>query len=266
MDDQQFRQLLRRLGLSWSGYRRVRKGVKKRIRRHMQQLGYKSVAEYMLALDKDQELRLQCEKLMSVSVSRFFRDRGLWQILGDHVLPNLVAMSRERVMVWSAGCACGEEAYTFKILWDLSQGHFQHLPALEVWATDLNPLYLDRARAGIYPRSSLREVTENIRSTYFEPLKGARQYRVAPSLRKGIWWEVHNLLHDPPAQDFHLIFLRNSLLTYYSSELKEPAFRKLVDRLLPGGFLIIGSHEKIPLLIENLNPLSKLSYIMQRSD
>ena len=35
MDDGQFRQLLDDLGYAFEGYRRVRKGVKKRLRRHM---------------------------------------------------------------------------------------------------------------------------------------------------------------------------------------------------------------------------------------
>jgi len=36
MDDKEFSQLLQYLGLSWQGYRKVRKGVKKRVSRHMQ--------------------------------------------------------------------------------------------------------------------------------------------------------------------------------------------------------------------------------------
>jgi chemotaxis protein methyltransferase CheR len=36
MDDSQFRRVLDFFGLSWKGYRRVRKGVKKRLARYMQ--------------------------------------------------------------------------------------------------------------------------------------------------------------------------------------------------------------------------------------
>jgi len=38
MNDEQFRQLLDYFQYSWAGYRKVRKGVKKRISRHMQGL------------------------------------------------------------------------------------------------------------------------------------------------------------------------------------------------------------------------------------
>ena len=57
MDDQQFRQPLNCFGLSWYGYRKVRKGVKKCIRRHMQRLGCRTVREYLIDLDSSRELR-----------------------------------------------------------------------------------------------------------------------------------------------------------------------------------------------------------------
>ena len=46
MDDQQFRELLDHFGYSWEGYRRVRRGVKKRISKHLRQLGCRSIDEY----------------------------------------------------------------------------------------------------------------------------------------------------------------------------------------------------------------------------
>ena len=65
MDDHQFRQLLDHFDYSWEGYRRVRKGVKKRISRHMQQLGCRNTDEYLHSLDKDEEERRHLECLMS---------------------------------------------------------------------------------------------------------------------------------------------------------------------------------------------------------
>ena len=81
MDDDQFRLLLDYLGYSWRGYRRVRKGVKKRIRRHMQQLGCRHIPSYLNMLTLQAETRQECEMLMTVPISRFFRDRHIWQML-----------------------------------------------------------------------------------------------------------------------------------------------------------------------------------------
>jgi len=264
MDDQQFLKLLHYFGLSWKGYRKVRKGVKKRIRRHMQKLGCHSTKAYFHLLDRDQVLRLECERLMTVSISRFFRDRGLWQTLENQILPKLIQKNRKKAKVWSAGCACGEEVYSFKILWERLQGQVKTLPVLDILATDMNPVYLNKAKSGMYPRSSLREVPEDMRSLYFKLQKKKEMYTIIPFLKEGIIWKKHHLLSDPPGKDFHFIFMRNNLLTYYKDEVKKPAFKKIADSLLPGGFLLIGTHEEIPLIARELFPLKKLPYIFQK--
>ena len=246
MDDRSFRRLLDFLDLSWAGYRKVRKGVKKRVSRYMQQLDFRGMDELLLALDKNLELRRQAELLMTVSISRFFRDRRLWQALEEHLLPEIILKKGEAVKVWSAGCACGEEVYSFKILWDTMKRRFGRLPELELWATDMNPLYLEKAREGIYPASSLKELPPERRSGYFSP-RPESSGAVSASLKEGISWRVHNLLAEaPPQRDFQIIFLRNNLLTYYKNEVKVPAFRRIIANLTPEGFLIIGSHEELP--------------------
>ena len=68
MDDDQFRQLLDGFSYSWSGYRKVRKGVKKRISRHMQGLNYPNINAYLDLLNKSAELRKECEMRMTVSI------------------------------------------------------------------------------------------------------------------------------------------------------------------------------------------------------
>lgn len=264
MDDYQLRQLLNQFGLSWGGYRRVRKGVKKRIRHHMHQLGCRTMQEYFLVLDKNKDVRHHCERLMTISVSRFFRDRGLWQTLENEILPAIIKENRLTVRVWSAGCACGEEVYSLKIVWQAMEGRFERLPDIEIWATDMNPVYLGKARAGIYRRSSLKEVPQALQALCFEPRAEQHVYAVCEPLKKGIVWRVHNLLFDPPGTRFQLVLLRNSLLTYYEDELKAPAFQKAADSLAQGGFLIVGAHEKIPSGVRGLSPFGRHPYIFQK--
>jgi chemotaxis protein methyltransferase CheR len=265
MDDRQLQELLDRFGLSWRGYRKVRKGVKKRIRRHMHQLKCQNLEKYFFVLDRDDESRQYCERLMTVSISRFFRDRILWERLEEEILPSIIHAHGERVRVWSAGCACGEEVYSLKIIWNQIRDRFESMPYLEIWATDMHPVYLDRARDGIYSLSSLRDIPDEIRSTYFEVQMGGDRHRVVSSIKQGIQWKVHNFLYDWPRAEFHLIFLRNNLLTYYNDDLKGPAFRKVVGRLASSGFLIIGSHERIPFEMRDLKPFRRYQYILQKS-
>ena len=265
MDDLQFRQLLDYFCSSWVGYRRVRKGVKKRISRHIQQLGCRGVDEYLYILDRDEAIRQQCECLMTVSVSRFFRDRILWKIIEDHIVPEILSENREKVRFWDAGCACGEEVYSMKMLWEALRSRFEHMPDIEVWATDINPVYLRRAREGIYSISSIKEVGQELREIYFIFQEDENVFRINPSLQKGISWKVHNMLDNFEVNNFQIIFLRNNLLTYYKDEIKQPAFQKVVDSLAQGGFLIIGSHEKLPLESNNFVPFHDQPSIFRKT-
>ena len=85
-----------------------------------------------------------------------------------------------------------------------------------------------------------------------------------PGIKDGIVWQVHNLLSNPPGVEFDLVFLRNNLLTYYVDELKLPAISKIVNSLVYGGFLIIGSHEKIPVELIDLKPWEESTFIFQK--
>ena len=252
MEDSAFLQLLDYLGLSWSGYRKVRRGVKKRITRHMGQCGCRTIAGYIRLLDQEEGLRIRCEQLMAVSISRFFRDRALWAFLAENVLPSLVHRPLDLLRVWCAGCACGEEVYSLKILWEEVKYRFDPGPDFQVLATDMNPSYLARGKTGIYPRSSLKEVSEALRSRYFLQQNMEQSFAVRPFLKTGIGWEAQHLRSCLPKETFHLIFLRNNLLTYCAEEVKAPVFEKVMDRLEPAGYLIIGSHEKVPASVTRL--------------
>jgi chemotaxis protein methyltransferase CheR len=268
MDDEGFRQLLNHFGYSWKGYRKVRKGVKRRISRHMQQLGCRlgcrSIEEYLKSLDSDCGLWREFTSVMSVSVSRFFRDRALWQIMEEHIVPEIVKENKEKVQFLSIGCACGEEVYSFRIVWDIVHARLGCMPELALLATDIKPDYLSRAQKGVYSKGSLKEVPRELRDTYFIYLRKNGVYRVAPSIKEGISWKVHDVMKEHLEGTFQIIFLRNGILTYYSDELKGCAFRKAVDSLAYGGYLIIGSHEKLPGKYRHLLPFGSTTYIFKK--
>ncbi len=251
MNDREFGDLLHSLGLSWRGYRKVRKGVKRRVARHMAELGCGSMNDYLLALERDTGLREQAERVLSVSISRFFRDRALWQALDERVLPMLARGGGGGIKAWSAGCARGEEVYSLRILWERlwernGERHGERgVPGLtlHIRGTDLNPSYLAAAREGVYGESSLKEAPAAWRARYFNRRGPGGPYAVAGVLRHGVSWRVHNLISEPPGEGFQLIFLRNNLLTYYEAQRRERGLKLVLGALAPGGFLVVGAHE-----------------------
>lgn len=270
MDDQQFRLLLDRFGRSWTGYRKVRRGVMKRLRRRMVELDLSCAEAYLRVMEDDPALRIECERLLTVSISRFFRDKKVWEILQNRILPALFKEQREPVRVWSAGCASGEEAYSFRIAWESVMESSGAAPELEIVATDLNPVYLERAKAGIYARSSLREVPAEVVDRCFEHQGGEDRYggedcyTIRARFRSYIKWKELGFHEAPPGTGFQVIFLRNNLLTYYRDPFREQALHRAVDRLATSGYLIIGSHERLPRGEWNLNPVESVSCVFRK--
>jgi len=259
MDDRHFSKLLKHFNLSWKGYRKVRKGVKKRISRHMQELGCRHVDQYLVVLSNDLEAESACQRCLTVSISRFYRDRQLWDVLREHILPNLIAKAsnaenRSSFKVWSCGCARGEEPYSFSILWEefkqerkACENETGPLPELELWATDINSVYLVMAKAGAYEYRSLRELPSNFAEKYFHKVAGKKLYFVASRLKERITFKEHNIIQEPPpSENFSLVFLRNNLLTYYRSPQKVNTLNRVIASMQPGAVMIVGSHEKLP--------------------
>ena len=266
MDDIQFKQLLKFLGYSWAGYRKVRKGVKKRIRRHMQRLGCRNITAYLNLLNAQAGCRQECELLMTVPISRFFRDRQMWLMLESRWLPDIIAGDLCKVAVWSAGCACGEEVYSFNIIWERLKNRFGSLPPLEILATDRHPKRIDRARSGIYSRSSLREVESDLSADFFCRIRGSNQFAIKEDLKSNIHWEIRDLMGDPPGSVYHVIFLRNNILTYCRAEEQINALASILDCLAPGGLFIIGCHETLPFETKELVALAECPYVYKKED
>ncbi len=120
-------------------------------------------------------------------------------------------------------------------------------PPLVLWATDINPAYIEMAKLGVYGISSLKELPRGDIDRYFDQVTGKQRYVVKPFLKEGIRFDHNDITkRQPPATQFEMVFLRNNLLTYYRTPEKEKALEKILQALVPGGMLITGSHEKLP--------------------
>jgi chemotaxis methyl-accepting protein methylase len=111
----------------------------------------------------------------------------------------------------------------------------------------------------VFGKSSLKTLTPECISSCFRRLN-AKHYSILPHLQENISWYEHDLLDTPPQRQFHLIFLRNNLLTYYQQPALGPAAERIVETLMPGGLLVVGAHERlpdlsVPLFPDNLCPL-----------
>ena len=247
---------LPRLRMRWPGFRKVHRQVCRRITRRMNELGLIEVGEYRAFLEAHPEEWKTLDGCCRVTISRFFRDREVFQVLQGVVLPELAQRAkregRAELRCWSAGCGSGEEVYTLSLLWRLAStggeavSLSQRFPQLSmhVTATDADPKVLERAREAVYPQGALKDLPRPWIHAAFQEVE------TGLSLRLGFREDVLILASDIrgalPEGAFDLILCRNLVFTYFEEGLQGEILMPLLHRLREGGVLVIGGHEELP--------------------
>jgi len=153
---------LPRLGLRWRGFRKVRRQVRKRLRRRIVQLNLPDLGAYRKRLEGEESEWSVLGQMCRITISRFCRDRGVYEQLRERLLPVLARRAMDRpdrcFRAWSAGCACGEEPYSLALGWRLgSEGRWPEV-SFRITATDIDVAVIERARHGAYGEGSLKEL------------------------------------------------------------------------------------------------------------
>jgi len=239
---------LPRMSLRWGGFRKVRRQVCKRLKRRIGELGLHGLAEYRSHLEQNPEEWGRLDEFCRITISRFYRDQGVFRILQDRVLPELAekaeAERRSTIRVWCAGCASGEEVYTLKILWDLTMAARFRTCQLAIIATDVDKTMLSRAETACYEASSLRELPEALIADAFEGKEDL--YCVRARHKSGVTILEQDLRREAPAGPFDLVLCRYVAFTYFALDLQKDALARIESALGPNGILVIGAHETLP--------------------
>jgi chemotaxis protein methyltransferase CheR len=181
---------------------------------------------------------------LTVPVSEMFRDPGYFRALREQVVPLL--KTYPSLKVWVAGCSTGEEAYSLAILL-----HEEGLLARTlIYATDINPRWLEAARAGVYDLDRIAQFTDNHRrsganrslSEYYTAAYG--RAALDRSFKPHIVFSDHSLATDSVFAEVELISCRNVLI-YFTHALQSRAVGLFREALCRKGFLGIGAKESL---------------------
>jgi chemotaxis protein methyltransferase CheR len=258
---------LPRMRLRWPGFRPVRRQVCKRVSDHINGLGLSGAAAYREYLEQHSEEWDFLDRCCRITISRFFRDQGVFRALEQSVLPDLARAVRSRgeqtLTCWCAGCASGEEPMSVAILWRLGlQERFPGL-RLNILATDADESLLERARRGRYRASSLRDLPAIFRAKAFDAVAG--EFMLREPFRDCVRYLRHDLRKDPPDGSFDLVLCRNCAFTYFEETLQGDVLAAIRGTMAPGGALVIGIHESLPPGAEGLRVWIQGSNIYRKS-
>ena len=221
--------------------------LSKRLRHH----GLDDFGKYCELLRSPQgaeELQFLIDRI-STNHTHFFRELKHFDFLRDTMIPKWKAEScrMEPFRVWSAASSSGEEAYSIAI--HLAE-HFAPADAgrWEIAGTDISTNVVETAQRGIYEAEKLTGVAPDIVRRHFQ--RGVNQWaghlRVKSELRDCVNFRHLNLLDGnyPFHQPFDVIFCRNVMI-YFDRPTQETLIRLLVEKLVPGGYLLVGHSESL---------------------
>jgi chemotaxis protein methyltransferase CheR len=228
-----------------------------RVSRRMETLGDRSCAAYLARLegaDGESEWRL-LEAEITIGETFFFRYPEQFSALRQVILPDVVERKREakRIRIWSAGCATGAEAYSVAIVVREVLGAEFDDWSVAIIGTDINDAFLEIARSGSFNAWALRSLDAQERAAYFLPPNARGQYVLKPDYRGRVIFQRHNLLdllneaQSPLQMDAFDIILCRNVLIYFETEEAGNILKALSNRLTPGGWLLVGAAEPVPV-------------------
>jgi chemotaxis protein methyltransferase CheR len=198
-------------------------------------------------LKKNQIEILACN--LTVGETYFFRDRRIFQILEEQIIPEVISLCRtsERCLrIWSAGCATGEEPYSLAIMLK------KVIPDLRDWnitilATDINPRFLQKASRGVYTDWSFRDTPKWVKERFFEKTKEG-YFKISSDIREMVTFSYLNLVENSypsllnNTSAMNIIFCRNALM-YFTDNKVGGVVQKLYRSLVDGGWLVVSPCE-----------------------
>lgn len=175
----------------------------------------------------------------------FFRDIHTLEQLTQAFIPIVTNMSK--IKIWDAGCAMGQEPFTFALLLSEKMGYFGfkkvHIDASDI---DESNLFEHIVTSGIYSYSDLQRIPKEIFENYFKKLEGTENYQLIENVRNRVKFRKHDLLTLKPFDgNYNLVICKNVLL-HFSPEQRIEVIKMFHSSLTEGGLLTTEQTQKMP--------------------
>ncbi|MFY0640542.1 MAG: protein-glutamate O-methyltransferase CheR [Bermanella sp.] len=190
------------------------------------------------------ELMDQLLFALSITVTEFFREPEFYSRFIEGVIPRL--KTYPFISLWCAGCATGEEAFSWAILLEESN----LLDKATIYATDINKEALSFASKGRYKVAALPQAKDNYskmggKYNFENYLKIDGDYfEMLDRLKNKITFSSHNLSHDRVFSEMQVISCRNVMI-YFNKNLKDSCVSLFFESLTKSGYFCIGEKESI---------------------
>ena len=190
------------------------------------------------------DLSNQIAEAVTVNETSFFRDGHPFTTLQSSILPELMEKRKasKSIRIWCAACSSGQEPYTLAMTCNECPG--LDLFNVSILASDISEDMLAKSRSGSYSQMEVNRGLPAKKLVANFDRKG-RNWQVKEHLRNMIEFKRLNLTDRwPTVGQFDIVFIRNVLI-YFDQAMKQQILRNIAKKILPGGYLFIGSSETI---------------------
>ncbi|BBD62782.1 signal transduction histidine hinase (plasmid) [Nostoc sp. HK-01] len=215
----------------------------RRIQRRMLLYKLERLEDYAEYLQNNpSEVKALYEEIL-IHVTHFFRDPEAFEVLKERVFPTIIENKSAElpIRIWVAGCSTGEEVYSIAISLLEFLSNKVTPPPIQIFATDISEIAIDKARTGIYAENQMVEVSSESRRRFFNALEGGG-YQISKAVRELCVFARQDLGSDPPFSNLDLISCRNVLI-YLDETLQKRILPIFHYSLNPTGFLLLGTSE-----------------------
>jgi chemotaxis protein methyltransferase CheR len=256
--------IYQRYGYDFRGYARA--SLRRRLWRRADLEGLRSLSGLQERVLHDPGCLDRLLADLSINVTAMFRDPGFHLALRREVLPEL--RTHPFIRIWVAGCSSGEEVISIAI----ALREEGMLERARIYATDMDPDVLGRARVGAFALDKVRDYTRNYLaaggaeafSDYYAVT--GEQAVFDPGLLRPVVFAQHNLATDGSFNEFQLILCRNVLI-YFGRDLQDRVLRLFDESLPRRGVLALGRKETLrgTAIEDRYEPLKEAERIYRRS-
>ncbi|MDD2052124.1 protein-glutamate O-methyltransferase CheR [Pseudomonas putida] len=218
--------------------------IKRRVLHALRQFECQTISALQERVLHDPTVFMQLLQLLTIPVSEMFRDPAHFLAIRQEVVPLL--KTYPSIKIWIAGCSTGEEVYSLAIL--LREEGL--LERTIIYATDINPHSLEKAKKGVFSLENIRAYTRNYQDaggkrSFADYYTAAYDYAIFDkSLRENVTFADHSLATDSVFSETQMISCRNVLI-YFNKKLQDRAFGLFHESLCHRGFLALGSKETV---------------------
>ena len=214
------------------------------------------------------ENREELDKLFQellIGVTNFFRDREAFEKLETEIIPLLIKNKNgdNTIRIWVPACSTGEEVYSIAIIFLEQAKKLRKNFKLQIFATDLDSIAVEKARIGKYPDNIVADIDQNRLMEYF--IENNSSYEIKKEIRDKIIFAVQNVIKDPPFSKVDLISCRN-LLIYLTPEIQKRLIALFHYALNPEGFLFLGNSETLGSMVEVFDVIDNKNKIFKKKE